>query len=214
MKIAIVSDTHGSQDDLKIPKVDWLIHCGDFTNTGNSKELNGVNNWITDLKKEGTIKKAITCGGNHELSLERFPDAAKSLLTAFDHILIHEGLEVDGLKIWGCPYVPRFFNWAFMRDEDDLYWIYNQIPVGLDILVCHGPPRGHLDWNGREHAGSVSMKEVLSYKQPKFYLCGHIHNQQGVDVLNHSSGNKTVIINAANMNANYIISTSPIILEI
>lgn len=207
-KFCLLSDTHMSHNEIDIPKVDYLIHCGDFSNTGRSDELEGFNEWIAGLKRSGTIKKAIVSVGNHELTFERFPDAAMECVPDVDYLLINEGLEIDGLKIWACPYVPSFFNWAFMKDEDDLYWIYNNIPVNLDILICHGPPRGYCDWNGREHVGSVSMKEVLPYKNPRYYLCGHIHHQQGV-----MKFGDTTIINCANMDKNYI-STPPIVLEI
>jgi Icc-related predicted phosphoesterase len=208
MKFCILSDTHGSHWDIEIPKVDYLIHCGDATNTVHSKELFGLNNWVKQEKEKGSFKKMIFIPGNHDLSLERFPDAAKELLPNIDHILIHEGMELEGLKIWGCPYVPTYFNWAFMKDEDDLYWIYNQIPVNLDILVCHGPPRGHCDWNGKEHAGSYSMRDVLEYKQPKYYVCGHIHTGRGVSKLKN-----TTILNVANMDVNYNV-LPPVILEV
>jgi len=59
----------------------------------------------------------------------------------------------------------------------------------LDILVCHQPPYGYLDktnhpsapkeWKGK-HAGSkVILDYVIKYK-PKYVLCGHIHEGEGV----------------------------------
>jgi Icc-related predicted phosphoesterase len=211
-KICIVSDTHGAHWDLDIPKCDILIHCGDWTNLGRYDELMGFNRWVGQIKEKGLAGKVVAIPGNHDLGLERFPEVAGDL-TNIDHLLIHQGAEVDGLKIWGCPYVPTFFNWAYMKDEDDLYWIYNQIPVNLDILICHGPPRGHCDWNGREHCGSTSMKEVLAHKQPKYYLCGHIHDSRGVSKIKHYNGKETVVINAASSNPNYAM-LPPMILEI
>lgn len=208
MKLALLSDTHNSHQNINIPKVDYLIHCGDATNTGSEKELFDFNQWAKKEKERGTFKEIIFVPGNHELSLERYPDAAKEILCDIDHILIHEGMELEGLEIWGCPYVPTYFNWAFMRDEDDLYWIYNKIPVNLDILICHGPPLGHLDWNGRSHQGSSSMREILQYKQPKFYICGHIHTGRGVDKIK-----ETTIINVASVDANYQ-PLPPVILEL
>lgn len=209
MKFCLLSDTHGSHNELDIPKVDYLIHAGDFTNVGNDKELIAFNSWVGECKEKGLFKEIILVPGNHDLSLDVRPKVAKKFLTNVDHILIHEGLELDGLKIWGCPYVPIFYNWAFMRDEDDLYWIYNQIPVGLDILICHGPPLGHCDANGRSyHCGSSSIREVLGYKQPKYVVCGHIHEGRGVSKLKD-----TTILNVANMDKNYCV-LPPVILEL
>lgn len=195
---ALISDTHGKHGDIYIPKVDYLIHAGDFSNLGNEKELDSFNGWVRKLKEGGTIKGAIVCAGNHELSLEVRPKQARKHLPDIDHLLTHEGIEIDGLKIWGCSYTPVFYNWAFMRSEDDLYWIYNQIPVNLDILICHGPPRGFCDWNGREHVGSHALAEILAIKAPKVLICGHIHDSRGVDQLKN-----TIIINASSADPNY-----------
>lgn len=195
---ALISDSHTRHNDIYVPKVDYLIHAGDFSNLGADAELKSFNDWVRKLKEDGTIRKCITVCGNHELSVEVRPKQAKKLLPDIDHLLIHEGLEIEGLKIWGCAYTPVFYNWAFMRSEDDLYWIYNQIPVNLDILICHGPPRGFCDWNGREHVGSHALAEVLPIKAPKYLIVGHIHTGRGVDQLKN-----TVIINASSADPNY-----------
>jgi Icc-related predicted phosphoesterase len=59
----------------------------------------------------------------------------------------------------------------------------------VDILVTHVPPYGMLDtvnstttpprWNGR-HAGSKTILEYIKTFQPRYVLCGHIHEGEGV----------------------------------
>jgi len=213
MRIALISDTHGYHEKVKIPKVDYLIHCGDFTNVGKKEELLNFNLWCRELKKEGTVKGVILVPGNHDISLERETEKSLKYLSDVDHILIHRYIEVEGMRIWGTPYTPIFFNWSFMKNEDDLYWIFNQIPVNLDILISHGPPFGVRDWNGRNHAGSKAMSEVLEYKRPKWFFCGHIHESRGVQQIMHENGATTNAVNASNMDRNYR-ALPPIILDI
>lgn len=219
-RIAILSDTHGSHHEISIPPVDWLIHCGDFTNTGSQKELLGFNNWITELKQKGIIKKAIVGVGNHEVGIER--DQHKSyyvVLNAIDHLLIHNYVEIDGFKIFATPYTPMFFNWAFMREEEDLMQFFNQIPEGLDFLISHGPPLGTRDKTPRPggkivHAGSWSLRDAIKSKKPKIVCCGHIHYGRGIEEIFHEEDKSaTIVINAANMDENYM-TLPAIILDI
>jgi Icc-related predicted phosphoesterase len=57
----------------------------------------------------------------------------------------------------------------------------------LDILVCHQPPYGILDkvgknapngWHGK-HAGSKIILNYIKKYQPRYVLCGHIHEGKG-----------------------------------
>jgi hypothetical protein len=59
--------------------------------------------------------------------------------------LDHEMVEVEGLKIFGSPYQPLFYNWGFQYHNSRANEIWSKIPEGVDILLTHGPPRGILD---------------------------------------------------------------------
>ncbi|MGC9310079.1 MAG: metallophosphoesterase family protein [Candidatus Nanoarchaeia archaeon] len=58
----------------------------------------------------------------------------------------------------------------------------------LDILICHQPPYSILDkvnfpqapknWQGK-HAGSKVILNYIKKHQPKYVLCGHIHEGKG-----------------------------------
>ncbi len=67
--------------------------------------------------------------------------------------------------------------------------ILNRFGHDLDILVCHGPPYGLLDkvtgkfgapksWHGK-HAGSKVVLDYIKKYQPRYVLCGHIHEGKG-----------------------------------
>lgn len=208
--ICVLSDTHDQHSRISIPKCDLLIHCGDFSNLGKYHELASFNNWIGALKGNGTIKKAVVIPGNHDLSLEKSFQNARENLSEVDHILINGGIEFDGLKIWGVSYVPIFYDWAFMRTENELFEkYYSQIPSGLDILVCHGPPDDILDRNVmKQRTGSKAMAALIENLAPRYFLCGHIHESRGV-----AKNNKTVFINAASVDKNYL-PLAPFIFDI
>jgi len=58
----------------------------------------------------------------------------------------------------------------------------------LDILLCHQPPYSILDkvsfpeapkhWKGK-NAGSKAILDYVKKYQPKYVLCGHIHEGKG-----------------------------------
>lgn len=62
-----------------------------------------------------------------------------------------------------------------------------------DVLVAHPPPYGVRDRVlGRFHAGSRAVKRLVERRAPALVLCGHIHEQSGVETLG-----KTVVVNCA-----------------
>ncbi len=80
----------------------------------------------------------------------------------------------------------------------------------LDILVCHQPPYGYLDkvnfkgapknWQGK-HAGSKVILNYIKKYQPKYVLCGHIHEAKGKKKIG-----KTTVINVGAYGDYFIIS--------
>ena len=51
------------------------------------------------------------------------------------------GLELFGLRIWGTPWQPWFYDWAFnapRRDgEEFLASKFDAIPSNTDVVVAH-----------------------------------------------------------------------------
>jgi Icc-related predicted phosphoesterase len=202
-----MSDTHSQTLDV-LEECDILIHCGDFSNLGKLDEVSFFDREIGRLKSIGRIKKAIVVPGNHDLSFDmiknQFNLNIAPNLQNVDHLLIHDYLEVDGLTIFGTPFVPTFYDWAFMRDEVDLFPIYSQIPPDLDILICHGPPRGILDTNERgESCGSAAMASLIEDLAPKYMAFGHIHPSRGIVKRNWQSNLSTTFINCACVDSKY-----------
>ncbi len=61
------------------------------------------------------------------------------------------------------------------------------------VLVAHPPPRGTLDsvlFN--LHAGCPKIREVIFAQRPLLYICGHIHESSGTQILG-----ETVVVNCS-----------------
>ena len=62
-----------------------------------------------------------------------------------------------------------------------------------DVLIAHPPPYGTRDRVlGRFHAGSRAVKRIVERCSPALVICGHIHEQAGVEALG-----KTMVVNCA-----------------
>jgi len=147
MKIVCIADTHRNHTFLDMPSGDILIHAGDFTDWGAFNDVMDFSWWLKELP----YKYKIIVAGNHDVKFETYPEMAVAALKnkCKDVIYLSNTLaEVDGFKIFGCPYTPRFAG-AFQVDsateEDDIEYWKTVIPEGIDILVTHGPPYGVLD---------------------------------------------------------------------
>lgn len=99
---------------------------------------------------------------------------------------------IDGIKFYGTPVQPYFFNWAYNRAETDAEMLhygvpsikphFEAIPNDINVLITHGPPLGILDEvKGREgqHLGSASLLEAVKRVKPDVHVFGHIHSGHG-----------------------------------
>lgn len=175
MRIVFVSDTHGLHRRTEVPPGDVLVHAGDCTKHGSLEDVEFFNEWL------GTLPHAhkVVIAGNHDFCFQEQPAEARARLTNATY-LQDEGCEVAGLRFYGSPWTPTFFDWAFMLSEDELAAKWALVPAGLDVLVTHGPPFGVLDLTNRdERAGSRTLLERVREVRPRVHVFGHIHEAAG-----------------------------------
>ena len=119
---------------------------------------------------------------------------------------------IGGFKFWGTPWVTQFYDWAFMDDDtpEGLGRYFDRIPDDTDVLLCHGPAFGILDYVPRgEHTGSLELLKTLDRVQPKVFIHGHIHDEYGV-----SSRGETAIYNVATCDDNYKPVHAPVVIDL
>ncbi|HMP17331.1 MAG TPA: hypothetical protein PKD72_09930 [Gemmatales bacterium] len=138
------SDLHGYLPAL--PACDLLLLggdlCPDDTPDNQAHWLNTTfRNWLEQLPAAHIVALA----GNHDFVFEHRPDLILELPW---HYLQDTRVELHGLHIWGTPWQPVFFNWAFNLEELELKQKWAVIPEDTDILLLHGPPHGawRLHW--------------------------------------------------------------------
>lgn len=185
MKIWFISDTHCEHQNLEVPDVDAVIHCGDESNHGNAwmnePEARRFFDWYSELK----IPAKIFVPGNHSTAIEQ------GLIRSTDYpevtFLIHESMQWNGMRIFGSPYTPEFFNWAYMKARSQLDIVWQSIPDDIDILITHGPPKGIMDvtadmYTGEPvHVGSKSLMRHVEHRiRPRIHAFGHIHDEPAI----------------------------------
>ena len=183
MKITFISDTHLHKPDINkwVVGKDILIHAGDITYRGTTREVEESLDWLA----EQDFKHKILVPGNHDFLFE--VDFNKALTMCESRgitVLIDSMIEVEGIKIWGSPITPYFHNWAFNRHRgSSIQAHWDKIPDGIDILVTHGPP-AYIDslcttLEG-DDVGCEDLYHAVQRVKPKYHVFGHIHEGFGM----------------------------------
>jgi Icc-related predicted phosphoesterase len=177
LSLVLVSDTHGYHRRISVPPGDVLIHAGDMTETGALSEVEEFNQFLGELPHSHKIVIA----GNHDFCFESAPREARSKLTNATY-LEDEQVVVEGVTIYGSPWKPWFYDWAFnLRRGREIAAKWAQIPFHTDILVTHGPPAGIGDLTlAGINAGCEDLSERIGVVKPRLHVFGHIHEARGV----------------------------------
>lgn len=207
MRIVFISDTHNKLDQMTVPDGDILIHSGDSTNHGSADEIRRFNEQLNRLPH----KYKVVIAGNHELLFQQEPERARSLITAAIY-LQDESVVIEGIKIYGTPWIPDFkgtaFNLPVGSQRLKLEW--DKIPADTDILITHGPPKDALDAipNGKS-VGCPFLRERVSEIKPRIHCFGHVHHSHGTLAVDG-----TLFINAASNTEQYQPTNAPIVVDV
>lgn len=211
MKVAVVSDTHGRMG-WEIPECDVFVHAGDITAGGSRTETRKFVKFLKEQAALGKFFHALIIPGNHDRALDL---QREETLGYFDdprfHVLINQGIEIEGKTFWGSPYTPPFFNWFFMAEEGNLFEMYKKIPENLDMLITHGPPFGILDPGFQaDHVGSPELLKAVERRNISHHVFGHLHAAGGKTVY----GDGIHYHNVAACDEAYKLVRQPIIIEL
>ncbi|HEV3440701.1 MAG TPA: metallophosphatase domain-containing protein [Gemmata sp.] len=176
MKIVCISDTHAQHHLIEVPDGDILIHAGDITRHGSLDDVESFNRWLGTLPHR---HKVVICG-NHDFCFQNQPTEARARITNAIY-LEDSGCEIEGLTFYGSPWQPWFGGWAFNLARGEALaakWAY--IPVGVDVLITHGPPEGILDKTMRgDFVGCRDLLSRVLEVKPRLHVFGHIHEAAG-----------------------------------
>lgn len=233
MRIVIISDTHGFEESMveKVPDGDVLIHAGDFTKKGEVLETTMFVRWF----ERQPHKHKIFISGNHDFLAQRNYALFTSLVKDCGvNYLQDSEIEIDGVKFYGSPWTPWFYNWAFNLDECSpfnrgLYdamqptkkfmsseRCWSMVPKDVDVLITHGPAYGVLD--ELETGGNVGcpvLLDRLNYIDDlKLHCFGHIHHSYGITMARNGNGHSYFAVNAAVCDERYRPVNKPIVINL
>ncbi len=221
MRITFISDTHGKHKQITddLPGGDLLIHAGDLSSRGYDHEVQQFYKWFDSINN---YDHKVFIAGNHDWGFQDNSEKILGLLTGYktidyledDWINVGDSdpmdPEVNVVKIYGSPWQPEFYNWAFNlpRNGEELQAKWDQIPIDTDILITHGPSWGKLDtvYHSRSvPLGCELLRDRIAVVKPKIHVCGHIHTGYG-----HVFDGETHFINAAVLDERYDYSHKPL----
>ena len=149
----------------------------------------------------------------HEMISDR---ARKTLCEAsntnFTYLEDESVTVLGGYKIYGSPWQPEFYNWAFnLKRGEECFKMWEKIPLDTDILITHGPPIGHGDKCISGHnAGCVDLlARVVDHVKPLFHVFGHIHEGYGA-----TTNGTTTFVNASTCTLSYKPDNSPLVFDL
>lgn len=209
MKLVCISDTHSMHRQIQVPEGDILIHAGDCLGVGTLEELEDLDNWFAEQPHPHKILIA----GNHDWCFQDEPAEARELVKNAIY-LQDNGVEIEGIRFWGSPWTPVFFNWAFNLERGEpLAERWRQIPDNTDVLITHGPPAGILDTvpSGLQtiSVGCDDLARELERLRPKVHIFGHIHEAWG----QHET-DECLYINASTCTGSFKPLNPPIVIDI
>ncbi|KAL9654287.1 hypothetical protein ABK040_010318 [Willaertia magna] len=208
VRFVVLSDTHLCQDvflqplsnnnrksldsidsikneDIFLPKGDYLIHTGDFTNWGLPNEIHQFNKFLGKIKH--LFKAIIVIPGNHEF----VADLASTLLTNCTYFLKNDFIQLEDGKItiFGSRFKSFWSNFSFTghdsEAQQDWSTLVKPIESGkygkVDILLTHQPPDFKSEISKRFfRRGSSSLREAVLKVKPTVHVFGHNHDIFGV----------------------------------
>lgn len=223
VKIVALSDTHGHHREVTLPPGDVFVYAGDFMTCGYKfNEVRDFADWINKLPHTHKILVA----GNHDRLMEQQHQLCINQFDKSIHYLKDSSVTINGLKFWGSPYTPWFYNWAFnVHRGPSIKAHWDKIPTDTDVLITHGPPYGILDqsiphaqvssWSSTliipssEHVGCEELKYAVERIMPEIHIFGHIHGSYG-----QSKNIETRFFNVSTCNEQYNPGNDPIVIEI
>jgi len=194
MKILVFSDIHGdlgALERLMEVEADYYFAAGDMVNWGRGLDAAGE---VLARRAERTY----VLPGNHETEEAIAGMCERHGLHAFHG----QTIKIGGFHVAGLGYssptpfhtpgeysekeiAARLARFAGLKGEYSEKEIAARLArfAGLNplVLICHSPPKDTSVDQVRPglHAGSQAVRDFIEKHQPRYCLCGHIHEAHG-----------------------------------
>ena len=193
IRLVCISDTHTHiLPPSEVPVGDILIHAGDLTHSGSAEELRQTLDWLRSLPHPHKV----FIGGNHDTGLAHDDiraslDISRGGLTYLDNEATNITVRGRIVRVHGSAWTPQHGNFAFQypRGGPLAKKLWARLEPGIDVLVTHGPPRGHVD--GAGGYGCDDLLDALWRVKPRVMVCGHIHAGRGMERLEWDRAQQT-----------------------
>lgn len=186
MRILAFSDLHCDLEQGRrlcelAEGADLVIGAGDFASVHEGLEA------TIEVLAEIDRPSLLVPGNNETEAALREACAGWSVAT----ILHGQSTEVAGVGFFGLgagiPVTP--WDWSFDLDDEAAARALDELSSD-DFLILHSPPRGHADLGSSgDHLGSPAIATAIERAQPRYAVCGHIHEAWGSE---SSIGSTTV----------------------
>jgi metallophosphoesterase superfamily enzyme len=175
---------------------DVLVCAGDICSRGREDEIRIFDRFLEALPH----RHKLVVAGNPDRCLERLGKEHGQALFNNANYLQDSAIVIDGIRFYGSPWQPEFFQWAFNLPRGKaLAEKWALIPGDTDVLITHGPPFGILDLTPEaENVGCHDLSHALKRVRPQLHVFGHIHHSHGIAVQDG-----TTFINACICNESY-----------
>lgn len=223
MKVAVLSDLHGNYPiipELHDQHIDLLLVVGDIAGGdtythGQTKSMGKFIKWVRNINP----KYCVITPGNHDFWT--YHDVFKYRENDLGiRCLIDDSCEVDGLRIHGTPWTPKFMNWNWMKEDADLMPHWRNIHTDTDILINHGPMYGvcdhplQLDGHySSKHLGCKSLLDNLWLRNIPYFFSGHIHSASH-ELQKMSNYHDTLCACVSLLDEDYKMKYKPLVLDI
>lgn len=229
MRLALISDVHGQWAEFNYPEADVLIIAGDILHNYSYNREADAGQQLFELAKLNSFLGSLTeyrwkivVAGNHDFAFQKRNLEARALL----HNAIYledEGIVLDGVKFYGSPWQPHFYEWAYnfppsskwggndFKAADAAKSCWSKIPDDTNVLITHGPPFDILDETVRgEKVGCPFLaKRIGELKQLKLSCFGHIHSSFGMKKIGD-----TIFANVAGLHEDYKTKNPVTVVEV
>lgn len=224
MKACHLSDTHDVYQDLSMlveADTEIVFITGDLTYKGSNHELKVLLQQLRKLKAK--VPHVVVIPGNHEVGCQKRERLWKYCFKRIGvHFLVHESITIEGINIFGTPWTPWFFGWAYQYYNPSYasqtvgeylatgQEVWAAVPENTHVILSHGPPANVLDGCRNGHVGCPDLAaRIRELPNVKYSLFGHVHEGYGTETIDG-----VLYSNASIMTGKYKFLNKPIYFDL